>query len=58
MYQRDVHGSTAWRKSDGRRGTSVEPHFGALKDESVAGFSRGKVRMPASSRAKKSFCTR
>ena len=45
LYQRDVYGSTAWRKSYSRRGTGVEPHFGALKDESVAGFARGKVRM-------------
>ncbi len=45
LHQRDVYGSTARRKSDARPGTSVEPHFGALKDESVAGFSRGRVRM-------------
>lgn len=45
LYQREIYGSTAWRKSYARRGTSVEPHFGALKDEAVAGFARGKVRM-------------
>ena len=45
LYQREVYGSEVWRKSYGRRGTGVEPHFGALKDESVAGFNRGKVRM-------------
>jgi len=45
LYQRDVYGPTAWRKSYARRGTGVEPHFGALKDEAVAGFTRGKVRM-------------
>jgi hypothetical protein len=42
-----VYGSTAWRKSYGRRGTGVESHFGALKDESVAGFNRSKVRRRA-----------
>ena len=45
LYKRDVYGSTAWRRSYSRRGTGVEPHFGALKDEAVAGFYRGKVRM-------------
>jgi len=45
LYQRDVFGSTAWRKSYGRRGTSVEPHFGGLKDEASAAYRRGKVRV-------------
>ena len=45
LFQREIYGSMAWRKSYARCGTSVEPHFGALKDEAVAGFARGKVRM-------------
>jgi hypothetical protein len=45
LYQRDIFGSTKWRKSYARRGTTVEPHFGRLKDEAAASYRRGKVRL-------------
>jgi hypothetical protein len=45
LYQRDIYGSSEWRKSYRRRGGSVEPHFGGLKDEAAASFRRGKVRV-------------
>jgi hypothetical protein len=45
LYQRDIFGSTKWRKSYARRGTTVEPHFGRLKDEAAASYRRGKVRV-------------
>lgn len=45
LYQRDLYGSKQWLESYRRRGTSIEPHFGAMKDESMASFRRGKVRV-------------
>ena len=45
LYQREVYGSTAWRKSYARRGTSVESNFSGLKDDAMASLHRGKIRM-------------
>lgn len=45
LYQKHVYGSTKWKASYNRRGTSVEPYFGAFKDEAGSGLSRGKLRV-------------
>jgi hypothetical protein len=45
LMQKDVHGSPEWTKSYGRRGGSVEPYFGALKDQAGSGVARGKIRV-------------
>lgn len=45
LYQKHVYGSTEWKASYNRRGTSVEPYFGALKDEAGSGISRGRIRV-------------
>jgi hypothetical protein len=45
LYQRDLYGSKKWFKSYSRRGTSIEPHFGALKDEARESFRRGNWRV-------------
>jgi len=45
LYQRYVYGSAQWKASYNRRGTSVEPYFGALKDAAGSGLSRGRIRV-------------
>lgn len=45
LYQRHLYGSKEWFHSYARRGSSIEPHFGALKDESAEGLRRGKFRV-------------
>jgi hypothetical protein len=45
LYQRNIYGSKRWFDSYGRRGGSIEPHFGGLKDESAESFRKGKVRV-------------
>ena len=45
LYQRHLYGSKEWSDSYGRRGSSVEPHFGGLKGDAGAGLHHGKVRV-------------
>jgi hypothetical protein len=45
LYQRDIFGSKKWFDSYARRGSSVEPYFGALKDDAAEGLRRGRVRV-------------
>jgi hypothetical protein len=45
LCQRNLYGSKEWFNSYGRRGSSVEPHFGGLKSDAAAGLHHGKVRV-------------
>lgn len=45
LNQRHLYGSIEWHKSYSRRGSTIEPHFAALKDESAEGFRRGNFRV-------------
>lgn len=45
LYQKHIYGSAEWKASYNRRGTSVEPYFGALKDAAGSGLSRGRIRV-------------
>ena len=45
LCQRSLYGSKEWFDSYGRRGSSVEPHFGGLKSDAAAGLHHGKVRV-------------